>query len=272
MSLNQICSNSGVNTFTPTVSLRELNLTNNLNFGSDAKISEPSAGVLQVQSAELKWQSIDQKDHFRCYQDGVFSHFEFTGDDTGGLLCDFKVPSTESPYDIRIAVGNPSGNFVQNKGDLLFQDSAGNQELLVKSGAGAGIQLPNSTAGYVQATLNYYEENNFNATASGARTVVTGFSICRVGKAVIFNVAGIATDLAAAASIITYPAGAVPARLRPTEACSFLVRVLNNGAYTTGLLSLALDGSVTVGVGPTNGAFTNVANCGWDKLSVSYSV
>lgn len=278
MSLNQICSNSGSNTFTPTVSLRELNLTNNLNFGADAKISEPSPGVLQVQSAELKWQSNDQKDHFRCYQDGVFSHFEFTGDDTGGLLCDFKVPSTESPYDIRVAVGNPSGNFIQNKGLLLFQDSTGTlagQELLIRDSAqigGAGIALPNTTVGYVASTLNYYEENGFNATSSGARSVNTGFSICRVGKAVVFNVSGIATDLAGGASTITYPAGSVPTRLRPTEASSFLVRVLDNAAYTTGLLTLALDGSIVIGVGASGSAFTNAANCGFDKLSVSYSV
>ena len=59
MSLNQICSNAGANTFNPTVSLRELNLTSNLNFGSDAVISEPSAGVVQVKSNELKWTSND---------------------------------------------------------------------------------------------------------------------------------------------------------------------------------------------------------------------
>jgi len=272
MSLNQICSNSGANTFSPTVSLRELNLTSNLNFGSNVVVSEPSAGVLQVQSQEFKWRSIDSKDHFSCYQDGVFSHFEFTGDDTGGLLCDFKVPSSETPYDLRIAIGNPSGNFIQNKGDLLFQDSAGNQELLVKSGSGAGLQLPNSTSGYVQTTLNYYEENTFNATSSGARAVNTPFTISRVGKSVTFNIGGIPTAVAGGAATITFAAGTVPARFRPTEACSFLVRVVDNASATTGLLSLALDGSVVIGVGASGGAFTNAANCGYDKLSVSYSV
>jgi hypothetical protein len=278
MSLNQICSNSGANTFSPSVSLRELNLTNNLNFGSDAVISEPSAGVIQVKSNELKWQSVDSKDHFRCYADGQFSHFEFTGDDIGGILCDFKVPSSESPYDIRIAVGNPSGNFILNKGLLLFQDSTGTlagQELLIRDSAqpgGSGIALPNTTVGYVASTLNYYEENAFNASSSGARVVNTPFTISRVGKSVTFNIGGISTAVAGGASTISFAAATVPARFRPTEACSFLVRVVDNASATTGLLSLALDGSVVIGVGASGGAFTNAANCGYDKLSVAYSV
>lgn len=135
-----------------------------------------------------------------------------------------------------------------------------------------GVNLQNNTVGYSPSSLNYYEENQSNPISSGARSLTMNLNLCRVGKMVTFNLDGITNAIAGGSSVISLPASTVPARFRPSEACSFLVRVLDNAVYTTGLLTLALDGSVVISVSPSGSPFTNGTNCGFDKLSVSYSL
>jgi len=278
MSINQLCSNGGVNTFSPSVSLRELNVKENINFGSDVKVSEPSAGVLQVKSDEFKWSSNDDKDHFRCYADGVFSHFEFTGDDTGGLLCDFKVPSSTNPFDLRIALANPDGNYIQNKGLLLFQDSTGTlagQELLIRDSAqigGAGIALPNTTGGYVASTLNYYEEyTNPNQILSGLSSVPTiAIQIVRIGKNVTlsWNDVGLGSGLGNVIQIDD-----IPDRFRPLASRMISVPVVNNNLHATGCVQVLTTGFIVFSGSDTpNSVFTNGQPAQIFGGSISYNV
>lgn len=275
MSLNQICSNSGVNTFTPPVSLRELNVTNNINFGSNVVVSEPSAGVLEVKSDEFKWRSNDNKDHFRCYADGVFSHYEFTGDDTGGLLCDFKVPSSENPYDIRIAVGNPSGNFIQNKSLLLFQDSTGTlagQELLIRDSAqvgGAGIALPNTTAGYVASTLNYYEEFSATLSLAGLTSVPDiAVQIVRIGKNCTISWNTTLTGTGTGTILASAP---IPLRFRPLASRSMGLPMVNNATNVIGVATIGTNGELLFsGDASLTGAFTNASSVYGG--SISYNI
>jgi hypothetical protein len=241
----------------------------NLNSASGVINGNPN---VSISANELKWSSKDAKDHFRAYADGVFSHFEFTGDDTGGLLLDLKVPSTESPYDMRFAIGNPSGNFVQNKGLLLFQDSTGTlagQELLIRDSAqvgGSGIALPNTTANYVASTLNYYEEYTETLVLSGLTgSTSLPIKIARIGKIVTLSwdppAAGTGTGF-------TITTSAIPVRFRPGNTASIAVPVINNAAAAIGVLNVNTNGVLSfssgsgVAVAFTNAAAAQIYGCG----------
>ena len=242
-------------------------------------LTDPSAIIIgdniNIKCDELKWSSLDSKDHFRAYADGVFSHFEFTGDDTGGLLCDFKVPSTQTPYDLRIAIGNPSGNFIQNKGLLLFQDDTGllaGQELLIRDSSqpgGSGIALPNTTTGYVASTFNYYEEFAASLALTGLTGVATlAVQICRIGKNVTLSWNGTSIGTGTTAIITS---AAMPARFRLLAPRSISIPLVNNGLNVTGAVTILTNGEIHFSSdASTVGAFTG--NCAIFGGCISYNV
>lgn len=270
MSLNQICSNGGVNTFTPSVSLRELNISNNINFGSDVKISEPSPAVLQVQSNELKFVQNDNLGSFRAFKDGIYTHVITSNNDTGGVLFDLNVPSSETPYDLRMSVGTAAGQFIQHKDNLLFQDSAGNQELLIIRGAGtAGIQLPNSTSGYVQTTLNYYEEFAANFAVSGLTgNTINLVRVVRVGKLITLTWSSSLAGNGTGAQIVL---ASLPLRLRPVGTVSMACPVLENGTGSDGNVQVdSVTGNLTFSSNANFATFTNAQPAGIYSGSISY--
>ena len=207
-----------------------------------------------------------------------YTQFDFVSNSSGGLLCNFKVPQSESPFDMRIAVGNPSGNYIENKGDLLFIDSTGTlagQELLIRDSSnpgGAGIALPNSTVvGYSPSTLNVYEKVFIDLTVTGLTGVsIVNCTIVRIGDNIglDWSDSGVGQGQG---TLITL--SGIPPRFIPSGSWRHVsVPVKNNTVEVIGVARVTTNGTIEIFGGPLFTPFTNNQQAQFYGSGVSYCV
>jgi hypothetical protein len=133
---------------------------------------------------------------------------------------------------------------------------------------GAGIALPNTTAGYVASTLNYYEEFSTSLALTGLTGVADlAVQVVRVGKSVnlSWNSTGAGTGQGT-----TITTAAIPNRFWPSSSRAIAIPVEDNALQTIGIISVGANGVLTFsGDGTT---FNNAAAAQIYGGSISYNV
>jgi len=276
MSVNQFCSNNNSNTFLPPVSIKTVNITDNINFdpAGNVKISEPTANTLQLQSDELKWRSIDGLDHFICKQLGAATNIIFGSDEANGLIVDFNAPTNTSPPDLRLLC--LTSNTIQTKGTLNFSSPIAQLsfEILEPQTTDYGCRLPNpNITNYAPSPFNCYESRAVITPTYSNIGTLTSFGkikVVRTGDVITLNIGALRGTTTA--NLITLPVGSIEARFCPTQDTFFPYRSLNNSISAVGIMKVDSDGSFTFSVDGAGNAFSASANSGWDAFSVSYTV
>ncbi len=135
-----------------------------------------------------------------------------------------------------------------------------------------GVKFPNQSTSASNTELKDYEELSTTFSATGGRVIAAqALVIRRIGKLVTVQFAA-ATPAAGVAAVVSGAAGAIPLRFAPSASTVFLVQVTDNGAKTTGVLTISATGAITLAVGLTEQPFTVTTNAGWSQFAVSYPV
>lgn len=137
---------------------------------------------------------------------------------------------------------------------------------------GTGLTLP--TSGGTAASLDHYEEFSQTFTFAGiwaANQSVTG-RMTRVGKNITLMLPA-AIAVANAGSLVLQTGGtAFPARFRPTDAPTFIVKISNNSVYGAGSMVVTTSGTLTIAATAGGGNYTGSGNGGWDSIAVSWNI
>jgi len=278
MSVNQFCSNNNSNTFLPPVSIKTVNITDNINFdpAGNVKISEPTANTLQLQSDELKWRSIDGLDHFVCKQLGAATNIIFGSDEANGLIVDFNAPTNTSPPDLRLLC--LTSNTIQTKGTLNFSSPTAQLsfEILEPQTTDYGCRLPNpNITNYNPSPLNCYESRAVIPTPTyvGIGTLTSGtgkIKLVRIGDVVHLNIGNLVGTTAGAN--ITLASGSIEPRFCPAQTTYFTYRSLDNNVSASAWFLVNSNGSFSFTSTGAGAVFGSNANSGWNAFSVSYTV
>jgi len=135
------------------------------------------------------------------------------------------------------------------------------------------LMLPSS--GGTASALNHYEEYS-DAAVTWEGALVAGaagaYRITRIGNQVHFSAEQVLFTADAAATISLAAADAIPARFRPTNAKSFMVRVRDNTTDKFGLAIVSAAGDVTIGDDAAGGAFAGLGNSGFYAFDIVWNI
>jgi hypothetical protein len=169
-----------------------------------------------------------------------------------------------------IGFNNPNNTDIYHGSALnLRSDITG--IVIGESTATRGLTLNNSTANYIPAVLNYYEEFSTTVTFSGATTLSgIALSLTRIGRMVNMILDGGSNTASTAASLSA--AGAIPARFRPAFPVTAIIQVTNNGNLVVGSIEINTDGLgiIIVNGSAANTGFLSTGLCGFSPSQLSW--
>lgn len=310
MSLNQICSRNGTNTFNPDVSFRNISTsqetTNKLivaggsasapsiTFQNDTDTGIYSAGANTVNistGGALKVQ-VDSTNNINALtpirivdnfaspniQYNFFNDANFAGlflSGTSGGYISFGQPLGEN-FDLRIRTETGNVNSVATKNDMTFCDETYSDFYFSVDKTNKGVRLPinaSSPAGYTPTTFRVYEEYDI------ANTPVLGFTdarttnikLTRFGNRVSLQCTGI--NATGNGALLTIAAGTLPARFRPSAQLYCPINGYQNGnnAFITVYPDTTGGISFSSSADPT-AVFTPATGAGFRDFCITYFV
>jgi hypothetical protein len=137
-----------------------------------------------------------------------------------------------------------------------------------------GVQF--LTSGGTPATLNDYEEYTHNTTFTLNTLTTANIPIVftKVGKAITARITIAGSVLGQAAPGTSFSADTVlPARFRPADDCSSLVRITNNNVASVGTILIGSAGTISIfASADTTQNFTALVSNGFSRSNFAYSL
>lgn len=228
-----------------------------------------------------------------------------TGRFTGRLNCNSDVNingATSGIYDYVLLLNNSAGTnkwkiaYHNTAGGLDIQDSTGDSKIYINPGgnisignsnntfkldvqgtgrftsyiyANSGIELP-STGG-VPSVLDHYEETSGTLTFTGpwASNQTCNYRLVRNGKIislVIFSIAVAATISSTITSV-----SLLASRFRPYDRVEGVCRIIDNGNYSSGFITIESSGGITIDKADLTG-FSGSGSTGFNYPTITYPI